>query len=291
MDLRALRYFVTAVDQGSISAAALACHIAQPSITQAITKLEGKFNCQLLERHHKGVSPTKKGLELYHLAVDLLQHANAIEAQLNANNTPTTVSISLDRSIQVSYIEQIIQASKTLNLSINFELMSDQESADMILTTYQNKPKRGVFFPIAIERYALLIPLDNELAYKQDVSITDLDGQAIIERRYCENNALFEKVQSSLGIKLPVAAHVDNEEWAISLVAAGLGLSISPVNQNFTDPRFKIRPLKDFINIQTPDRQIGIFFSHNTSSEKQECIDQISRYFTSAETLSPLENK
>ena len=43
MDLRSLRYFCAAAELGSLTAAAEHCHVAQPSISNAVAQLEFEF--------------------------------------------------------------------------------------------------------------------------------------------------------------------------------------------------------------------------------------------------------
>ena len=64
MDLRALRYFITVLEAGSLSRAARSLYVAQPALTAQIKKLESELGAQLLERTHAGVSATPAGTQL-----------------------------------------------------------------------------------------------------------------------------------------------------------------------------------------------------------------------------------
>lgn len=68
MDLRQLRYFVGIVDSGSLTKASRLLCIAQPALSQQISKLEAEVGRLLLHRSAKGVVPTDNGLALYHHA-------------------------------------------------------------------------------------------------------------------------------------------------------------------------------------------------------------------------------
>ena len=50
--LKHLRYFVAAGETGSVTKAAEAVHVSQPSISAAIAHLEAVFGLQLFIRHH-----------------------------------------------------------------------------------------------------------------------------------------------------------------------------------------------------------------------------------------------
>lgn len=75
MNIRQLQYFISIVDEGSVSSAARALHIAQPALSQHIANLEEELTTELLIRSSRGVKPTKAGEVLY-------QHARKIVAQL-----------------------------------------------------------------------------------------------------------------------------------------------------------------------------------------------------------------
>ncbi len=61
MDLRMLEYFVSVVEEGSISAGARRVMVAQPSVTVAVQRLERELGGPLLERSPAGVVPTAIG--------------------------------------------------------------------------------------------------------------------------------------------------------------------------------------------------------------------------------------
>jgi DNA-binding transcriptional LysR family regulator len=290
MDLRALRYYVTAVNEGSISAASQRCHVAQPSITLAISKLEDQFECQLLIRHRKGVSTTPKGQELYQMATELLLHADAIETRLSRTDEKLKLKLAVLPSVQISYIERLVSAARALSLELEFEVINEFKQADILLCSKSSAPKQQAFYPIAGERYALLIPKTNPLAYQSRITYSDLNGQALIERYHCENRALFDKVIEHFDLQMPIVARVENEEWALSLVASGIGLSISPLADDFADPRFNVRFFDEISDMESPERQVGFSFKANQSAPLQNALDELSRYFTRSDSLVPVDS-
>lgn len=75
MDLRQLRYFVAAVEAGSITQAAAALRVAQPAVSARLRDLEDSLGVPLLQRSRGGVVLTRHG----HV---LLDHARAILRQV-----------------------------------------------------------------------------------------------------------------------------------------------------------------------------------------------------------------
>ena len=72
MDVRRLRYFVTAIEEGSLHGAAQRLRIAQPALSRRIRDLEIDLGCDLLVRGSRGITPTQAGATLYRDAVQLL---------------------------------------------------------------------------------------------------------------------------------------------------------------------------------------------------------------------------
>ena len=80
LSLRSLRYFVAAAETGSVTAAALASRVSQPSVSESLTQLEADLRVQLFVRHHgRGLTLTAAGDRLLVQARNLLAHAADVE--------------------------------------------------------------------------------------------------------------------------------------------------------------------------------------------------------------------
>ena len=108
MDLRSLRYFVSAVEKGSISAAAEFCHIAQPSISHAINQLESEFDFRLLVRSKKGVSLTQQGEDFYLRAKQLLLSAQQLEQDYKGDKR-IVLRIGYSQQLRSETVSKILQ--------------------------------------------------------------------------------------------------------------------------------------------------------------------------------------
>jgi DNA-binding transcriptional LysR family regulator len=64
MTLQQLEYFLTALDAGSFSAAAERLHLAQPSLSEQIRRLEAELGVALFARVGRGITPTDAALAL-----------------------------------------------------------------------------------------------------------------------------------------------------------------------------------------------------------------------------------
>ena len=57
MDYKSLKYYVTVVESGTISAAAKKLYMSQPPLSNQMYKLEEELGCRLFERTTKRIVP------------------------------------------------------------------------------------------------------------------------------------------------------------------------------------------------------------------------------------------
>ncbi len=77
MNLQQLRYVLAAFEHGSFSAAAEALHLAQPSLSEQVRRLEAELGVALFQRVGRGIVPTEAGRALR-------PHAEAVIAAVEA---------------------------------------------------------------------------------------------------------------------------------------------------------------------------------------------------------------
>jgi LysR family nitrogen assimilation transcriptional regulator len=82
LDIQHLRYFVSVVDMGSLSKAAGALSISQPSLSQRVSGMEYHLGVPLLLRSAAGVRPTDAGLTLYRHARIVLRQIQEMEVDV-----------------------------------------------------------------------------------------------------------------------------------------------------------------------------------------------------------------
>lgn len=262
MDLKVLRYFVSAVEAGSISGAAQRCHVAQPSITLAIAKLEDEFNSKLFDRHSKGSAPTAAGLKLYEMAKNLLSHAESIRNEFRGTVAKENLRLKVDKNIRVDVLERFLSDLQKESSNITLSLISPNDASqdyyDLQLTTEKQIDSKDWFYPLMTEHYCLLIPKSNQLAFKPTISIEDLQQQPLVTRIHCENKPLFDKICHNLGLKFNSVAEVETEEWAHALVRSGVGLCFAPLPSDMQDAAIEVRQLDSLLNLPIPERKLGL---------------------------------
>jgi|SRR6266508_48590 DNA-binding transcriptional LysR family regulator len=88
--LRQLEYFLAAVEHGSFAAAALHQHIAQPSLSEQIRRLERTLGGRLFVRTNRNLQLTDMGRQLIPLAQNTLRTTASKRPVSGAENWPVT---------------------------------------------------------------------------------------------------------------------------------------------------------------------------------------------------------
>lgn len=96
MDLNAVEMFVTVVQAGSLSAAALRTGVPLPTLSRRVRELERQLSVQLLERSVRGTKLTDAGIRLY-------EHASrGIEALIEAKEAVVSAQHQLKGFLRLS---------------------------------------------------------------------------------------------------------------------------------------------------------------------------------------------
>ncbi|WP_180901574.1 LysR family transcriptional regulator [Martelella soudanensis] len=94
MDLRQIRYFVAACENGSMSAAAIRLNCTASGVSQQMSTLEGRLKVTLLERTRRGVTPTAAGRRFYNRCLAILKAVSEAEIEMEDFDAGLSGSVS-----------------------------------------------------------------------------------------------------------------------------------------------------------------------------------------------------
>jgi len=228
MDLRALRYFEAVYEQRSISAAARRCYIAQPSISAAIQQLESTLEAQLFVRHPRGVLPTEAGERLYPLSKKLTGEAHAIQQLFVVKPLAAPFRLGLMRSLGVERMSRWLQALSARAEQMELTLVNPEEDCDARIIELSEVEEWELFQPIWQDRYLVALPLGHPLSLKERLALHDLKGLPFINRAPCPTLDGLKRALASRDLSFTVRANIRTIEYAVGLVAAGVGAALVP---------------------------------------------------------------
>lgn len=95
MTLQQFRYLVEISKHNSISKAASALYVTQPSISKAVQEMENDLGVTILDRTNKGVAFTKEGTELLFYAKMILEQTESVVYHFNKQKTTDLIKFSI----------------------------------------------------------------------------------------------------------------------------------------------------------------------------------------------------
>jgi len=244
MELRQLRYFVTAIEAGTLTRAAEMLSVAQPAVSQQILKLEEELGEQLLMRHSRGVEPTEAGARL-------LGHASAILRQLEIARQDLDelkgeprgeVRIGLPRSISdligVRLFEMCgdrlpkigLTMIERLSEGLNELLMEGR--LDLAFSYNPEQQATLACEPLVQLDLSLIAPRGFPLQAASDETISFAavaQLPLIMPTKPHGLRALAEETASAAGVTLNIVHQVDSVSLIAEMVIANLGCTIHPL--------------------------------------------------------------
>ena len=145
MDLKDLRYFAAIAESGSMTAAAKALHVSQPTLTVAMQNLEEQLKTQLFVRERSGVRLTATGDELLEHAKEifrLLEHAEARVKNLESEDQGTFV-IGSNESLGAYFLPDFLARFLRDHPGIEL-LLSNESSAEVRDSVIERRVHFGV---------------------------------------------------------------------------------------------------------------------------------------------------
>ena len=109
------------------------------------------------------------------------------------------------------------------------------------------------FIPLWVERYVAALPPSHPLTLKERLRTADLAGVAMIDRCHCEQSEFFGRPASA---SRQPAAIAESEDWAMALVAAGVGIAIVPEGVARANPDVAVREID--VDVK---REVGLAYS------------------------------
>jgi len=239
--LKQCAYFLAVVDHGGIAQAARALHISQPSVSQALDKLERLYGFRLLNRHHaRGTELTAEGRSFSNLARSLMENAERVEnnALSIAAQLAGIVRFGCFHTLAPFYLAQLIraygarypQADIVPSELLQDQIVSDIESGKLDLALTYDMALDGQrldWVVVARLNAFVLLSSDHPLASRPSISLAELADEPFVMFDGSSSRDYFNDILSSCRIAPPVAFNSRSMESVRCAVANGLGFSLS----------------------------------------------------------------
>lgn len=132
MNLNKLKYFVSTVEKASITKAAQAHFVSQPTVSVAIKELETEYGTLLFHRIGRSITPTTEGEFLYKNAKTIIEDLESLTIRFNqVCRTEKVVKVGVPPMVGSFLFPNAFVNFKTKFPNIQFEI-SEMGSTDII---------------------------------------------------------------------------------------------------------------------------------------------------------------
>lgn len=140
MRIEQLEYLLKISQMNTMTHAANALHISQPSLSESMKRLEEELNVTLLERHHQGVALTEAGECVVHTAERIFEELGNMQRQLDAIRAHTpqslkTITLDVTPFLGNTYLFQFWRhCQERLHWDIKIELYDAKKILNRIIS-------------------------------------------------------------------------------------------------------------------------------------------------------------
>lgn len=237
MELEQLRQLVAFAESGTLSKAAEALHISQPSLSRTMQALEAELQAELFVRRKNRIVLNETGLVAVEQARQVLSAVEHLTEQVRlAHRAGRCITLGTCAPIPTQDLRPLLQELYP-GVSVSAELNgSDQALLDglrqgryQIVVLHQAPPREeGLFgFPYREEHLSLLVPKDHPLSKHPVIHTADLARQNLL--LYSEIGFWTQVCRD----KLPEAHFLFMSQWDAFGELVGLGAFPSFVTDAF----------------------------------------------------------
>ena len=260
MEMHQIRYFLAVCDKGAFTRAAQFVYVSQPSLTQAIKKLEDELGGELFKRDRSGCQLTPLGRLLEPNLRQIFRETQAVKAEAIRFTRLNTVPlrIGLMATIGGQRLSPILAEYQQECPHIELELIVDGESSllkqldegELDLVISAPTASLGELFQKAMlyeERYVVAFGTRHRFNRLEQINLKTLQSEPYLDRLHCELREKLKSACKDQGVDLYAAYRSNNEEWILNMVRAEIGIALMPeftlpLNDNSVKYRYLTEP-------------------------------------------------
>lgn len=259
IELRELRYFVAVAEELHFTRAANRLNIAQPALSHQIRQLERRLGVQLFRRTSRSVALTAAGSVLLEGARrTLAEAARAADAAVRADRGELeTLRVGFTDSAALSVLPNTVRRFRAAATGVHLDLTEDSSRAQidavergtvdiaLVRGPVSNSTLRTVV--LLREPYAVALPVRHALTRRTRVPLRAFETESVIHFPRHSAPEYYDAIVAlctQAGIQLDVRYEGAQYQTILSLVAAGLGISlVSASVRNLQRTGVEYRPL------------------------------------------------
>jgi LysR family transcriptional regulator, hydrogen peroxide-inducible genes activator len=241
MQIHQLRYFCAVARIGSFTRAAQQQHVAQPSLSQQIRKLEDELGTRLFDRLGRAVRLTQLGeaflpraeailRQLDESKLEIQEMAGAEQGKLAIGAIPTIAPYFLPARL-TSFSRRFPRVEITVVEEVTSELLNlvQRGAIDLALLALPAPASHCVCRELLRERLYAVVPHDHRLAGAARIHLAEIEDDPFLLLK--EGHCFRENTLAACGrarLRPNVAFESGQFATIMAMVAAGVGVSLVP---------------------------------------------------------------
>ncbi len=284
-----LRAFVSVVKLGTLTRAAEALYLSQPSVSLLLQALERELGMSLLERRRRRINLTDAGEVLYELARPLVEGWETLDRDFQARVKGLQggrLTIAAGSSTIQYLLPELVRRYRERFPAVQLQLenvtgkdglaLLRADQADFAVGSMLDVPNDIAWAPVHHYDPMLIMPTDHPLAAKEKVTLEDLSPFGLIlPPQRLSTYRMVDLVFQQRQVPYHVAIEVGGWEVIKEYVAMGLGISIvTGICLTEADHgRLAVRNMKQYF----PQRSYGVVMRKGKflSAEARAFVDLI----------------
>jgi DNA-binding transcriptional LysR family regulator len=251
LDLRLVRYFTVVADHRHFGRAAAELHIAQPSLSRQMQRLEEQIGVRLLDRTSQGTRLTEAGEVFLPRARGLVSSAEQAAAQARAVATPTRLTVGYTMNLIVTpAVHELRRLHPEAEVhAIHLEWNDGRAAllehrADAVVTRLPMRTDQLRVTVLYDEQRSVLLPRTHRLADREFVNLADIADEPMPRSLDPDYNSFWRIDPRPDGSRAPdgplMAAVADKFE----LIADGQAIALVPESAHRVRPDIVSVPVR-----------------------------------------------
>ncbi|MGC2300824.1 MAG: LysR substrate-binding domain-containing protein [Acidobacteriaceae bacterium] len=241
MELQQLRYLCAIVETGSFSRAAEHCHVAQPSLSQQISKLEDELGTRLFDRLGRSVRLTDAGRTFLPHARNVLHQTELARSEVDGRRRDArgTVIVGVIPTIAPYYLPERIAAFMKKFPESTLRVVEETTpvlveglrnlAIDIAILSLPLRHREFEVVPLLTERLFAALPANHRRAEAPSISLRELREERFVLLR---DSHCFREIALAACHRAHLDPRIAFESGQFSsllgMVAAGVGVSLVP---------------------------------------------------------------
>jgi DNA-binding transcriptional LysR family regulator len=241
MEMHQVRYFLAVCETLNFTRAAARCNVSQPSLTQAVKKLEEELGGPLLHRERSNTHLTDLGTLMKPHLERILSSAEQAREQAagfkRLDIAPLRVGVlcTIGPSRLVSLVTALGRQIPALDLQLHEGpldgLIGDLRSGEIeaaLLASPESLPAPLRFRPLYRERYVVAFPPGHRFEEQNTIGLHDMADEPYVSRTNCEYADHIANLLAAKDQRVDIRYRSQREDWCQSMILAGVGCAFMP---------------------------------------------------------------